>query len=292
MSTLVVVEGHLPVALKGMQVALAAQSAFAMADVVIVDGVSYNLSSDAETKSAFVISSQGEPYSGDIVIAEEVSYDGDTYTVVGISDRAFYETAITSVVIPNTVSSIEYRAFSECSQLTEVVLPGSVNLIRELAFYSSGLQRLTLEYGERELYIGEDAFQYSQLSEVYIDRERFRNGGSAWSGLFHANVATFGSHVTTIPEAVLQNCELDKLTFLGDVTFIGGSAFRGTRLPADFTLPAHLQGIGVRAFERCTMPESLVLPITLNEIGGFAFNASTLTNVYVPWLTPLPLDDE
>ena len=51
---------------------------------------------------------------GDIVIPESVLFDGVPYTVSGIGDGAFNRSAVSSVVIPNTVTFIGEQAFGGC----------------------------------------------------------------------------------------------------------------------------------------------------------------------------------
>jgi hypothetical protein len=54
-----------------------------------------------------------------------------------------YCNSLTSVVIPNSVTSIGYGAFYECFSLTSVVIPRSVTSIGENAFY--GCYNLTVK---------------------------------------------------------------------------------------------------------------------------------------------------
>lgn len=54
-------------------------------------------------------------YSGDVVIPSEVAYEGNTYTVTSIDDYAFCVSEnLTSVTIPNSVTSIGESAFYNC----------------------------------------------------------------------------------------------------------------------------------------------------------------------------------
>ena len=63
-----------------------------------------------------------ESKSGDLIIPSTISYNGTTYSVTSIGDRAFYEcSSLTSVTIPNSVTSIGEGAFYECSGLTSIV---------------------------------------------------------------------------------------------------------------------------------------------------------------------------
>lgn len=53
------------------------------------------------------------PYTGNVVIPEEVVYENQTLKVTSIGDRAFYDcSGLTSITIPKSIRSIGYYAFS------------------------------------------------------------------------------------------------------------------------------------------------------------------------------------
>ncbi|MBQ8208216.1 MAG: leucine-rich repeat domain-containing protein, partial [Clostridia bacterium] len=67
----------------------------------------------------------------DFIIPEKI---GD-YVVCKISSKAFNDNnVITSVVIPNCVTTIEELAFRNCDMLMSVVIPDSVTTIGDCAF--------------------------------------------------------------------------------------------------------------------------------------------------------------
>jgi hypothetical protein len=76
-----------------------------------------------------------DEYSGDVVIPQTVNYGNTDFKVVGIGDEAFYYcSGLTSVTIPNSVTSIGYSVFEYCYGLTSVTIPNSVTSIGYSAF--------------------------------------------------------------------------------------------------------------------------------------------------------------
>jgi hypothetical protein len=54
-------------------------------------------------------------YSGSVTIPESVEYNGKTYKVTSIGNFAFNDcSGLTSITIPNSVTTIGYSAFSGC----------------------------------------------------------------------------------------------------------------------------------------------------------------------------------
>ena len=85
-------------------------------------------------------------YTGDVIIPESVTYNGNAYSVTSIGKRAFYSCSdLASVTIPNSVTSIGEETFQECSGLTSLTIPNSVTSIGVWAFDGcSGLTSLTI----------------------------------------------------------------------------------------------------------------------------------------------------
>ena len=82
-----------------------------------VDGIYYNYYyTDAWTATeVYVTSGTNGSYSGSITIPKTVTYNGKTYSVIAIGNSAFKNrTGLTSINIPNTVTSIGESAFYYC----------------------------------------------------------------------------------------------------------------------------------------------------------------------------------
>jgi len=104
----------------------------AMADAVEIDGIFYNILKKVKIAE---VTKNPNHYSGSVIIPEKVEYEGTEYNVTRIGFEAFLECVdITSVIIPNSVTTIEDWAFGGCSGLTSVTIPNSVTNIGGCAF--------------------------------------------------------------------------------------------------------------------------------------------------------------
>lgn len=106
-----------------------------VANAFQVDNISYSVISEADRTVAVVKKSSPAYSTGNIVIPENVIYEGTTYTVTSIANSAFYGCRdLTSVAIPNSVTSIGDFAFRRCAGLTSVTIGNSVTKIGYTAF--------------------------------------------------------------------------------------------------------------------------------------------------------------
>lgn len=122
-----------------------------------------------------------ETYIGDIVIPETVGYNGNVYKVVGIDNYAFYNcSGLTSITIPEGVTSIGEMAFYDCSSLTSVTIPEGVTSIGDYAFDGCrGLTSVTIPEGVTS--IGNGAFsRCSGLTSINIPESVTSIGNGAF----------------------------------------------------------------------------------------------------------------
>ena len=131
-----------------------------------VDGIYYNVISmnDGTCK----VTSGDSEYKGDIVIPTTFDYEGTMWTVVTIGYRAFnWCTSLTSVTIPNSVTSIGDYAFYLCTSLTSVTIPNSVTTIGQGSFKDcSSLTSVTIGSSVRS--IGREAYKdCNELITIY-----------------------------------------------------------------------------------------------------------------------------
>lgn len=127
------------------------------------DGIYYNILSgkDKTVEVTFPATPDSQKpntnYNGDIEIPETVVFNSNTYTVTSISSKAFMSSALISVSIPSTVTTIEYETFYNCSSLENISLPNTLTNINGNAFYGcSSLKSIIIPNSVR--YVSERAF--------------------------------------------------------------------------------------------------------------------------------------
>ena len=90
-------------------------------------------------------------YWRNLVIPSTITYNGDNYTVIGISNYAFHKsTTVESVILPSSVRYIGNEAFSWCTELKQIYIPNNSQLttINNSAFYlCHQLEKITLPTG-------------------------------------------------------------------------------------------------------------------------------------------------
>ena len=115
----------------------------------LVNGLKYNILSeqDKTVELTFLGDSVGDlRYVGNIIVPDRIIIGNNIYTVTVIGDQAFdYCRDLTSIILPNTIISINYAAFYWCDKLTTIDLPSSLKYIGTYAFeYCYGLTSVTI----------------------------------------------------------------------------------------------------------------------------------------------------
>ena len=197
-------------------------------------------------------------YTGNVNIPETVTYNNTTYSVTSIDYRAFYQcSGLTSVTIGNSVTSIGGYAFSYCSGLTSVTIPNSVTSIGDYAFYQcSGLTSVTIPNSVTS--IGYEAFRgCSGLTEVNFNATNCTSMGDSSNPVFKnctsLSTLNIGDNVQNIPSYAFYECSSLKSVNIGNsVTSIRERAFDGCSGLTSITIPSSMTSIGIYAFCDCS----------------------------------------
>ena len=224
-----------------------------------------------------------------------------------IAACAFEEcSSLTSISIPNSVTSIGREAFWLCTSLTSITIPSSIKSIEEYAFlYCTSLNTIRVEATTPPA-LGNDVFTDSPVSTCYIPCGTLdAYEASDWAQYVSEFVeegcidptrqitytSTDGHIVTPLKTnrfgaKIISNEYKDgvgTITFDGPVTSIGSSAFEGCSSLTSVTIPNSVMSIGSRAFWYCSSLTSVTIPNSVTSIGESAFdNCSSLTSVTIP----------
>lgn len=165
--------------------------------------------------------------------------------------------ALTSIVIPNGVTTIDNYAFSWCTELSEITIPSSVTEIGFGAFnYTGKIKRVNIT----------DIDAWCRIS--------FGNN-------YYATPFYNGAHLYVNGE------ELTVLNVPQDVKKVDDYAFYGCQSITEVNIPNGVERIGYYAFYYCSNLRKVTIGENVNYVGQSAFaGADMLDVIYCRALTP------
>ena len=214
-------------------------------------------------------------------------------SVTSIGVNAFYGCyRLTNLTIPDSVTSIGSGAFVHCSGLTSISLPNSALTIEASAF--SGCYNLTtLNIPSGVISIGDGAFNgCTSLANVVIGDDGpggngvMSIGANVFIGCTSLASVIFGNNVGFVGDNVFNGCtSLTSVTFGRNVTSIGATAFNGCISLPSVIFPGSVTSIGANAFSGCSNLSHLDVDQTNTT---FASKAGVLYNCSLTKLIAYP----
>ena len=205
--------------------------------------------------------------------------------VVGIRANGFYEcTGLTGLILPDTVEYIDVNAFWGCEELTRVRWSAGLRKINTGAFDYTGLETLVLPEGVT--FLGANAFGHAKLKSVSLpstvakmtesNEKSDANPFAFCENLEEIYVAEGNKAYKSDGNCVMRRedntlvagCKKSKIPSYTE--HIGRSAFQGAALES-VALPEGVTSIEDYAFARNDRLKEITLPQSLTSIGKYAF---------------------
>lgn len=215
--------------------------------------------------------------------------------VTHIGAFAFCDCGVSSITLPETVTSIGKSAFRNCDSLKQIRIPETVTSIGESAFNGctmlnsvnipKGVTKIepwtfcecdflaTIDLPSGLTSIGDDSFRDSGLTEIVIPNGVTYLGESAFYMCFDLEKAIIPGSVEVIGHGAFWKCSaLESVTIGKGVKEIDDYAFHSCKKLTSITIPDTVERIGESAFASCEGLTTVVIPASVKVIEGNAFS--------------------
>ncbi|MEG2200845.1 MAG: leucine-rich repeat protein [Raoultibacter sp.] len=255
------------------------------------------------------VAMQSNTLSGDLKIPSQIINGGITYTVIQISDSGFYNSLISSVTFPDTITTVGNNSFAWCTKLTSLTLPkndsykyieyatfawclslstisspGNITAFNSDAFYGAPTETVNLIL-PKEVVWGVD---YETRSGIWFNWRG--SGGQRFvkeSDAFVLPAVTTGK---SIPLTYVPLTE-DSASKTGTV-LVARKDIADTSLSGDLTIPEEVVNkgityrvttIGSSAFRLCNSLQSVTLPEAIEHLKTYSFSeCHLLSSINLP----------
>lgn len=236
------------------------------------------------TDTTVSVTSNANGYTGVVTVPATVEHDGTVYAVRGIDDRAFQAcTSLTSVILPEGLTTVGGYAFNQCSALDSVALPSTLNEIGRYAFNQcTSLRRVALPRGITEIPQGL-FYMCISLTNVTLPDGLTAVGRNGFSYCAALASLQLPASCTSLDYSPFNGCGFTKFEVPEGVTLIPAYCFSSCHQLANVTLPATVDSLASCAFQDCPQLTTVSLPASLRGLGKMAFaSCMGLKSIYVP----------
>ena len=251
-----------------------------------VDGIYYRTS--IFTKNTAYVTHSGTSYTesveyqGEVVIPESVTYNGKTYTIASIGGYAFAACpGLTSVTIPNTVTTINQNAFNGCTGLKTIECKATTPPALGDNAFTSYDATLVVPSSSESAYksaAGWSNFKFKEESSETPGSGE--NSGEDNTGGGSDSGEDSGSDNSGSDNTYGLACKILNST---DVAIIAGTE----KYTGDIVIPSQVTisgktytvtSIANDAFKGCTGLTSITIPSSITSIGSSSFDSCNNLN--------------
>jgi hypothetical protein len=265
-------------------------------------GYIFGASNYGENISCVPLSLTAVTITGGLIIETGAFYECTSLTSISIPDSvtsignsAFYGcTGFTSMTVPDSVTSMGYGAFKDCSNLNEISIPfvgvntESTTVINIGYIFGSSNndnvpESLTAVTVTNESSIGEYAFSYCDtLTTVNLNEGILSIGDLAFSNCSNLASITIPNSVTSVGSSVFRFCTgLTSAIISENLTYIGEFMFANCTSLTSITIPDGVTVLKQGAFTVCTALISITIPNSVTSVEIFTFDDCTsLASIY------------
>lgn len=187
---------------------------------------------------------------------------------------------LSEVILPEGLEALAPYMFDGCKSLVSVTLPSTMKVLNG-AFQNTGITGITLPEGLIQVHSFRGC---TQLKSITIPEGAGYLYNGAFSGCTSLISVQLPQTITTLPGNAFENCtSLSEIIIPDNVNIIYDNAFQGCTELTTVKLPAQLSSIERQVFQGCSKLATIELPAAISNIGARAFDeCSLLESINLP----------
>ena len=181
---------------------------------------------------------------------------------------------ITSVTIPNGVTTIGFSAFNGCIKLEKIKFSSNLDTVCENAFNNT---KWFNNQSNGLVYVEKVAYKYKgdmpRNTKITVKSDTVSISESAFKDCANLTAILIPSSVKHIDKYAFYNCQgLTKLNFNDGIERIENDAFGSCEKLTSVNFSETLKNIGAFAFVECKKLSEITIPQSVTSVGEYAFS--------------------